>query len=162
GVIDSAAGVVVIAGRVGERPSVAAVVAGVGVGSTGQGQAAQRLAEHAGGRAGNDVRGTVVSDTVGGDDDVGIGLGDGIGDRPGGVVVVAGGVGEGPGVSTVGTGVGVRGAGEGQTTESLAEHAGSRPCGRVGGAVVGDAVGGHDDVGVGLGDGVADRTRGVV
>src|SRR5207253_8574269 len=53
-VADRAAGVVVVAGHVGERPGVA-VDAGVGVRRAAQVEAAQAFAQHAGGRAGGGV-----------------------------------------------------------------------------------------------------------
>src|SRR5262249_50707161 len=54
GVADRAAGVVVVAGDVGERPAVGGA-AGVGVGGARQVQAAEALAQHARGHAGGGV-----------------------------------------------------------------------------------------------------------
>src|SRR5208337_413526 len=160
GVVDRAAGVAVVAGRVGEGPGVR-VRAGVGVGSATEGQVAAEVdAADARGRAGVGVAVAVVGDAVGRDHDRCVGLGDGVVDRAAGVAVVAGRVGEGPGVR-VRAGVGVGRAGEVQIADEVdAAHARGRAGGGVAVAVVGDAVGRNHDHRVGLGDGVVDRAAG--
>src|SRR5207237_471600 len=153
---------VVVARHVSERPGVAVVSAGVGVRGAAQVQTGQALAQDAGGRAGRRVRRRVVGDAVGGDRDAGVGLGDGVIDGAAGVVVVAGHVSERPGVAVVSAGVRMRRAAQVQTGQALAQNAGGRAAGRVSRRVVGDAVGGDRDAGVGFGDGVIDGAAGIV
>src|SRR5205085_1136334 len=78
---------------------------------------------------------------------------DGVIDRPGGVVVVAGGVVEAPAVAVIGAGRCVGGAGQRQAGgQVFAEDARGRPGRGVARRIVGDAVGGYVDGGIGLGD----------
>src|SRR5262249_6341387 len=155
-----AAGVVVVAGAVGERPGVA-VGPGVGVGRAREVQTAEALAQDARRRAGRRLRRARVGRVVGRHRDGGVGLADDVGDAAAGVVVVAGGVGERPGVA-VGPGVGVARAREVQAAEALAQDAGRRAGRRLRRARVGHVVGRHRNVGVGLAGRFGDRAAGVV
>src|SRR5205807_2533543 len=85
-VADGAAGVVVVAGGVGEGPGVGGVRDGAGVRGAAQVQAAQAHATHPLSRAGGGVGGAVVGDAVGRDGDQGVGLGDLVVDGAAGVV----------------------------------------------------------------------------
>src|SRR5207248_383161 len=105
-VADGAAGVVVVAGHIGERPRIA-ISTGVGVRRGAQVQTAQAFARHAGRRAGGGVAGAVVSQTVRRDRDRGGGLANAVADGAGGVVVVAGHISERPRIA-ISAGVGVR------------------------------------------------------
>ena len=59
------AGVVVVAGGVGERPGVGAVGAGVGVRGAGQHQADQAFIQHTLDRAGGKKPSGIISDAIG-------------------------------------------------------------------------------------------------
>src|SRR5206468_7250056 len=85
---DAAAGVVVVARRVGEGPAIGAR-ADLGVRGAGEIQPGEALAVHAGGGAGGRVTQGVIGQAVAADDDAGIGLGDGKGERAADGVVVA-------------------------------------------------------------------------
>src|SRR5207248_2223694 len=97
GVRHLAAGVVVVAGGVGEGPG---VHRGAGVGVGGAAQVQVGLVDRADGRdrAGGGVGRGVVGDVVGRHAHRDVGLVDVVSYLAAGVVVVAGGVGEGPGV----------------------------------------------------------------
>src|SRR5262249_54164707 len=157
-----AAGVVVVAGAVGEGPGVGRIAAGVGVCRAAEIQAAQDDTAHARGCAGGGMGGAIVGDAVRRDGDGRIGLGDAVAGRAAGVVVVAGAVGEGPGVGRIAAGVGVCRAAEIQAAQDDAAHPRCCAGGGMGIAIVGDAVRRDGDRGIGLGDAVADRAAGVV
>ena len=165
-VSDRAAGVVVVAADVGERPRVGRVAAGRGVGRARQvepGQAAVGTDALAG--AGGGVAEGVVGDAVARDRAaVGVGLGDAVSDRAAGVVVVAADVGERPRIGRVAAG---RGVGRARQVEPGQAAVGTDALAGAGGGVaegvVGDAVArDRAAVGVGLGDAVSDRAAGVV
>src|SRR5439155_5234508 len=138
-VVDRAV-LVVVVGPAREAPGVAVVGAGVGMGRGGEGQGANVSVAHALGRAHGGVGVAVVVEAVRRDRDRGVDRVDLVVDRAV-LVVVVGPAREAPGVAVVGAGVGMGGAGEGQAgAEVSVAHARGRPDGRVGVAVIRDAV----------------------
>src|SRR5262249_25341222 len=150
----------VVASAVGEGPAVG-VAAGIGVRGAAEVQTSQAHAADTRDRARGRVAVAIIGDAVGRDANHRIGLGDAVLDRTAGIVVVAGAVGEGPAVG-VAAGVGVGGAAEVQTSQAHAADTGDRARGRVAVAIIGDAVGRDANHRIGLGDAVANATRGLV
>src|SRR5439155_18030241 len=146
-VVHCAAGVVVVACGVGERPGIAVIGSRVGVrGAAPVVARAQVRAAHTGGGAGRCVRIGIVGHAVGCDTNIRVRLADTVVDRTVGVVVVARGIREGPGVTGIGPGVGVRGAAQIQARAQVhAAHTAGRAGGGVRIAIVGRAVGRYSD-----------------
>src|SRR5207245_2331207 len=149
-VADRAAGVVVVAGHVGEGDRVAdRARRGVGADRAGEVQAGQALALDARGTARGRVAVAVVGHVVARDRDGRVGRVVLVADRAAGVVVVAGHVGEGDRVADrAGRGVRADRAGEVQASQVLALDARGRARGRVAVAVVGHVVAADADRGV--------------